>query len=87
MKYEGKRVYGKTRLELAKLEYGFDKGGAFICYPPWDGEAVYASKHNIEENAYGEITVSPSILVRSYDDLDVIEWHGYLEMGIWRDSN
>ncbi len=38
--------------------------------------------HDIEEHEDGTITVSPSIQLSTGDPS--LDWHGYLERGVWR---
>jgi len=40
------------------------------------------SRHEVVEHEDGTITVSPSILVSAGD---AGSWHGYLELGVWRE--
>lgn len=53
----------------------------WLCCSP-NGLVGDISKHTIVENEDKTITVSPSILIRAYDNK---EWHGYLINGIWKE--
>ncbi len=39
--------------------------------------------HDVVEHDDGTITVSPSILVTGHHG---VQWHGYLERGVWREA-
>lgn len=60
-------------------DYGLIAGHWFACTP--NGLLGNLDSHEITEHEDGTITVSPSILV----DNSVVNWHGYLERGIWRE--
>lgn len=86
---QGTRVYGKGPHELKPGEYVKHEDGNFYAIPPdtkpdqW--LCANLEKHKIEEHEDGTITVSPSIRVGGHDEIGTrVEWHGYLEKGIWR---
>lgn len=64
----------------------------WYCLPPKCGIGFNAphgniTAHDITEHDDGTITVSPSILITTYDGK---RWHGYLKKGVWQrlsDSN
>jgi hypothetical protein len=67
-------------------EYGKDADGLWWARVP-QRIGFYAgmarlSLHDVTEHEDGTITVSPSILVTGHHD---IQWHGYLERGVWRE--
>lgn len=64
-----------------------DRGLYWECRPPDWPPSVGGSlaKHEVTEHEDGTITVSPSILSRSTWRGEPIEWHGYLERGVWRE--
>lgn len=96
---QGRRVYlgdGETHLKLAPGDYGKDERGVWKARPPQiiveglekqqhplSGEL---SQHEVVEHEDGTITVSPSILIHyPWGGLPhEINWHGYLERGVWR---
>lgn len=84
---KGKRVYPQKegQLFLAEGEYGMDNDGVWYARPP--GMHVGSlSNHDITEHLDDKtITVSPSILIKSRNNDGPVEWHGYLERGIWRE--
>lgn len=64
--------------------------GDYYLYPTigWcgvtpNGHIANLSNHEIVEHEDGTITVSPSILVGTYEQRNL--WHGYLERGVWRE--
>lgn len=70
---------GNLRLEDG--EYGKDCAGNWYAKPPgFDGYANL-TKHKVDENSDGIITVSPSIKVENHTGM----WHGYLSHGVWRE--
>ena len=77
----GKRVYPNEKgdLFLGEGDYGKDKRGMWLARAPGTHTGDL-SRHTVVEHEDGTITVSPSILIKSYD----CEWHGYLEKGMWR---
>jgi hypothetical protein len=83
----GRRVYPHENGELPLLEPGdyCSWHGVFFCATP-NGLQGSLAKHLITEHEDGTITVSPSILVRGTLGTDPrkLEWHGYLERGVWR---
>lgn len=96
----GRRVYAGEdgHLRLAPGDYGQDNRGVWQARPPAmviDGApsrehplSGSLEQHEVTEHEDGTITVSPSILI-SYpwgDPPREIEWHGYLERGVWRQA-
>ena len=69
-------------------DYGKLSDGSWYGSPPaaidTDGFPLLAnlSKHNVTEHDDGTITVSPSILITSWNGKS---WHGFLERGVWRE--
>lgn len=51
-----------------------------VCSP--NGHACSLANHEVVEHEDRTITVSPSILIRGRDNVEL--WHGYLERGVWR---
>lgn len=89
----GARVYGKEPHLLEAGEYCFDAadGRWYVCPPDGDVCAISAPPWSITEHEDGTITVSPSIRRFAHGALDdagnrieIPEWHGYLERGVWR---
>ena len=66
-------------------EYVKDADGVWWASvpPPLDLLACLR-KHEVTEHEEGTITVSPSILVTGAEGM---QWHGYLERGVWRDEH
>ncbi len=81
---QGKRQdYNEDTIPLAG-EYGKNRIGQWYGVPPNRPELLAnLSNHQITEHEDGTITVSPSILVSS-KHLG-LQWHGFLERGIWRE--
>ncbi len=63
-------------------EYGRDSAGNCYGVPPETELLANLSNHKITEHDDGTITVEPSILVSLKHR--GLEWHGYLERGIWK---
>jgi hypothetical protein len=71
-------------LWLAEGEYGKDpRDGIWKARPPGMNMGSLGN-HQVIEHDDGTITVHPSILITEYEDDCKIEWHGYLERGVWR---
>ena len=82
---QGRRVCPREdgSLWLAEGDYGRDRSGRWQARP--FGQSMGdLSNHEVIEHEDGTITVSPSILITTYDNDCKIEWHGYLERGVWR---
>lgn len=82
----GKRVYpnAEGHLLLGEGEYGRNANdGQWYARPPGNHTGCLA-QHEVTEHEDGTITVSPSILVTSYDGDCQIQWHGFLVRGEWR---
>lgn len=93
------RVYpdenGSLRLKAG--DYGKDADGTWACRPPtkhFPGLEKQQhplsgnlSGHQVTEHEDGTITVSPSILIQyTWGNPPIsVEWHGYLERGVWRE--
>jgi hypothetical protein len=71
---------------LADGEYAkWPEGGSWYAKPPGFKSVANLSQHTVVEHDDGTITVSPSILCTARDDDGKeIQWHGYLERGVWR---
>ncbi len=84
---QGRRVYpdDEGHLLLAEGDYGKNPlDGVWYARPP--GFHMGSLKnHDVEEHEDGTITVTPSILITSYDNDCEIKWHGWLQGGMWRD--
>ena len=84
---DGRRVYPneKGELRLAECDYGYSpQAGEWQARPP--GCNLGSLKdHDVTEHEDGTITVSPSIVVCD-EYPGAIEWHGYLEHGVWRQA-
>ena len=70
---------------LTEGDYGKDEDGCWWAYAPLDGCLGCLEQHEVTEHDDGTISVAPSILISTYDGERVIQWHGYLECGIWRE--
>lgn len=68
---------------FADGEYG-RIDGVWHGRPPGHHLGSFGS-HDVVEHEDGTITVSPSILITAYDGDCAIQWHGYLERGVWRE--
>lgn len=85
----GRRVYpGDNGRELDKMEpgdYGKGRDGRWYAMTP-NGLLAGINNHTITEHEDGTITASPSILVKGAIGADPskVEWHGFLERGVWR---
>ena len=73
-------------LRLAEGEYGRSpQDGVWYARPP--GQHMGSlENHDVVEHDDGTITVSPSILITGYDGDCLVQWHGYLERGVWREA-
>ncbi len=74
-------------LRLAEGEYGKDVHGVWHARP-FGMHMGSLAEHDVTEHEDGTITVSPSILIidpRGPNDIGPVEWHGYLERGVWRE--
>ena len=86
----GRRIYPDEdgRLWFAPGDYGQDRlDGKWYARPPTDPDQHMTgclSAHEVVEHEDGTITVSPSILITGHDNDCAVQWHGYLEKGVWR---
>lgn len=65
-------------------EYGRGSNGQWQCCPPGQPHLFgNLSSHDVIEHEDGTITVSPSILITQ--EWRNLQWHGYLERGVWRE--
>jgi len=87
---QGKRTYPTIE------NITFPKEGEYYKHPKtgdWHANAPgnhYGNlkNHTVTELEDGTITVAPSILITYQHPTtkqDVVEWHGYLEKGVWRE--
>lgn len=76
---QGRRVQNDNNDAMEIGDYWYAHGHWWAHTPR--GLIANLSKHEVIEHEDGTISVSPSILVTSYDG----QWHGYLERGIWRE--
>lgn len=82
----GRRVYPNEKGEVwfKEGDYGRDPNdGEWKGRPPGCHLGSFAD-HEVVEHDDGTITVSPSILVTHPEPIGIVEWHGYLERGVWR---
>lgn len=84
----GQRIYIEDPnygVDAKPGEYWRTEGGTWMCCVPIGEEGMLGnlSRHDVVEHDDGTITVSPSILVTGGGD--GLQWHGYLERGIWRE--
>jgi hypothetical protein len=86
---QGKRVdLDENHEVLEPGEYGWHADHQkWYCRAPQTKDGFYAgmgnlSLHKVVEHEDKTITVSPSILITGHHG---VEWHGYLERGIWRE--
>lgn len=78
---QGRRIDAMTNPPFRPGDYGqVSNGDWWACTP--NGMLGNLANHQVVEHEDGTITVSPSILVTSYDGQS---WHGYLERGVWRE--
>ena len=79
----------KDRLDCSIFqpgEYGKVANGVFYaCVPDMPDMIANLGGHKVIEHEDGTITVSPSILITTKNGGNQIQWHGYLERGIWRE--
>ncbi len=85
--FPGRRVYpGIKPLALREGEYGFNPAdGKWYARPPGCHMGSLET-HTVTQHEDGTITVTPSILVTDPNDAgnpDKVQWHGYLEHGVW----
>ena len=83
---KGRRVYPDKNgeLHLKEGDYGYHPRAGWQCRP-YGFHVGGIGGHDVVEHGDGTITVSPSILLTDFDtDGKTIQWHGYLEKGIWR---
>jgi len=84
MKGVRKQLDDDGQLRLAEGEYGKNRRGIWQARP--HGMHVGSlQNHTVTEHEDGTITVSPSILITSEERGQKVEWHGYLERGVWRE--
>lgn len=76
----GVRADHKEPHQLEPGEYTLWRGAWYACCPGPHDLTANLSAHKVAEHEDGTITVSPSILCGN----GKVEWHGYLERGIWR---
>ncbi len=84
---KGRRVYPNEQgqLLLAEGDYGLHPKSGWQVRP-FGHHAGGISKHEVVEHEDGTITVSPSILLTDFDEEgNEVQWHGYLERGVWRE--
>jgi hypothetical protein len=77
-------------LRLAPGEYGYHpEDGCWHARPPTDKPYMTGNlrRHSVVEHPDGTITVTPSILITYEfgDRREKVEWHGFLERGVWRE--
>lgn len=83
----GKRVYPdeQGQLWLAPGDYGRAANGEWFARSPVEDHLTGSLRaHEVAEHEDGTITVSPSILITGDDGDCQVQWHGYLERGVWR---
>lgn len=86
---KGRRVYpGENgELWLAPGDYGKASYGEWLARPPTEQHLTGSLRaHDVVEHEDGTITVSPSILITGHEDDCRVEWHGWLERGVWRQA-
>lgn len=86
----GRRVHANAdgELWLAPGDFGMDPGDGHWkarCPDPEVGMGDLCN-HEVTEHEDGTITVAPSILITGYEGDCKVQWHGYLERGIWRQA-
>lgn len=72
------------KIRFAESEYGKDPADGYWKGRPPGQHLGDFSLHDVTEHEDATITVSPSILVTGYQNDCKVEWHGYLEHGVWR---
>jgi len=88
---KGRRVYPNDddSFKLERGDYMFCRGRWYARVPDSrtnDMDLSDLSNHQVTEHEDGTITVSPSILHHgNTPDWQKVEWHGFLEHGIWRE--
>ena len=85
---QGRRVYPNEKdiLFLSEGEYGYNpRVKHWEARPPGHHQGDLRN-HKVTEHSDGSITVSPSILITSMFKGKQIQYHGYLERGIWRET-
>lgn len=85
---QGRRVYPREdgHLYLAEGDYGFDPAVGWWEVRPPGCHGGSIRNHQVTEHKDGTITVSPSIMLYDFDkDGNTVQWHGYLERGVWRE--
>jgi hypothetical protein len=82
---QGKRIDRPDGSIPQSGEYGKGEDGHWQCCPPGTNLVGSLAGHQVTEHEDRTITVSPSILI--WQDLPTgrIEWHGFLEHGVWRE--
>ena len=82
----GRRVYpdDEGHLWLAEGDYGKNPvDGHWYGRPPAQHMGSF-EKHEVAEHEDGTISVSHSILITGYDGDCAVQWHGYLQRGVWK---
>lgn len=86
---QAKRIKGHAELDRTAICYWKAKE-CWLIYLPHCGIGSLA-QHTIEEHHSGSITVSPSILMKGYDDESATaaptERHGHLIWGYWQECD
>ena len=72
-------------LRLAEGEYGKNPDDDHWYGRPSGQHMGSFQNHEVVEHEDGTITVTPSILITGYDGDCQVQWHGYLERGVWRE--
>lgn len=87
----GRRIYPdeEGHLWFSPGDYGKDpRDNQWYARPPTSPEDHMTGclrAHDVTEHPDGTITVHPSILITGHDNDCKVEWHGYLERGVWRE--
>ena len=85
---QGRRIY-PSRTDEKGCQWFKPEAGDYYCDDRgvWSGVTPNGlpgnlDDHEVVEHEDGTITVSPSILVEGGPQQ--LQWHGYLERGVWR---
>lgn len=78
---------GRTIVPVLECgEYGKDSNGEWWAKVPHAGMSqARLTDHQVIEHEDGTITVHPSILMETADGDQKFMWHGFLELGVWRE--
>lgn len=79
-------IKGFEDLDETKICYWKVGNNEWLLYLPGCGIGNLRN-HIVTENGDGTISVSPSIIVTAHDQDNLIQRHGYLTKGVWKEED